>query len=181
MVRFYADGEHGGQFVGYRVAVSVNGKVKQKHYSLNDYTKEKAYELAVAKEEQWFEKQVYHQRNRVLSRSTNTGIVGLQFCFDKKSRCQKMQRLLRYTYYKNGEYTFKSLGFTKRDLTQDEWFEICRFIKNTRTLNDKMFEKILSKFPNSEKVTQIYDNMAEKLKLEIRDGGYYFPNLKDAA
>jgi hypothetical protein len=178
---FYDYGEHGGQFVGYRVAVSVNGKLRQKYYSLNHYTKEKAYELAKAKEDELLGKQTYYFRNRVLTRATSTGIVGLYFRFDHKSRCQKLQRLVRYAHMKDGKLLFKSWGMTQHDLTEDEWFEICRFIKNTRGLNNNTFEKILNKYPSPEKVNEIYDDMAKKLNIEKRDGAYYLPIYKDAA
>ena len=164
MMRFYGYGDLKSRFVGYRVAVSVNSKVKQKYFPLSRFTKEKAFELAKQKEKELFIQQLKYRQNSVFSRETNTGLVGLHFSVDLKRNSYICHRL-NYQYFKNDVITHKSWGIKTHGLTEDIWFEVCRFIKNTRNADNATFTKMLNAKPTIAKV----DKAFKKLELRYAD------------
>lgn len=92
-VIFYDVGEHGGGFVGYRAVTTVgkDGALAQRYFSLNDYSKETARNLAYAFNDEYRQKaQINRKEARLNSRgksitSVVSGIATTITCERKKS------------------------------------------------------------------------------------------------
>ena len=159
MIRVYKTGDLSSGFVGVRVAVSVNSKLKQKYYSFKEYTYTRAMELASIQEQTWLKQQARHFRDRVLSQSTNTGIAGLSFTFDvcRKKHGTYIYRRLSYQCRIKDEWTCRSWSVDK-GLTDDIWFDVCNTIRNTRGTTNKVFDNIMGRKPSADKIDDLYLN-----------------------
>lgn len=154
MLRVYEPGDLSSGFVGIRVAVSVNAKIKQKYWSRNRIATEFAMEHAIEHEQNLLKKQIEYRNNRVFSRANNTGIVGLQITVDicKRRHITHLYDRFTYMYTKNGEIQTKSIYIKDYTVTDEQWFDICLFIKNKRTCKDSTFDKMLSMKPTTEHI-----------------------------
>lgn len=78
-VRFYDKGEHGAGFVGFRVSRAIYGgsTVRQKYYSLNDYSYADAYTLAHDLDKEWEQEseQVKAQKRASTNKISSTPLV----------------------------------------------------------------------------------------------------------
>ncbi len=159
MIRTYLSGDLSSGFVGIRVAVSVNGKLKQKYYSFNRYTRSLAMELAVHQELNWLQKQTRYTKDRVFSRSTNTGIVGLAMTYDvsRKPYGIYVSRRLLYQRRSKGDVHSKSWVIEK-GISDDMWFEVCNWIRNARGTTNKVFDRLMTMKPSQEHIDKTYAN-----------------------
>ena len=159
MLKLYQKGDHPSGYHGVRVAVSVNNKVKQKYFSIAKYGQDKAIELATVKEREWLKLQKQAYNNRVFSKWTNTGLLGLQLTWDKLTWDKRYPKytypVLTYQYYYKKKFICKHWYLHKRDI-KDLWFEVCLFIKNTRNARYRTFEKMLLLCPTADQVQAIY-------------------------
>ena len=169
MIRNYKDGDLGSGFIGVRVAVSIGGKVKQKWFANSRYEINEALELAGKLESTWFEMQIEHEQNDIISNISNTGIKGLSFTYDQ-------------TVKTNGKiYAYPIISFQRRKkelllsekwfipnnlcMTDETWLEICSHIKKVRKLKQKTFLKLISIKPDSKKYFS-----ENKMKIKKVDG-----------
>ena len=65
MIRRYYDGEHGGGFIGYRVAVCIDGIQNQAYFSNTSYSMSDARRLAQATEKDWLLEQRRRKEKRL--------------------------------------------------------------------------------------------------------------------
>ncbi|HIO91707.1 MAG TPA: hypothetical protein EYG68_02550 [Leucothrix mucor] len=149
-------------YVGYRVAVSINGKLHQKWFK-GVKTKTKEMESL---EREWKFKQQLHKTSRMRERKELvknsayvTGVAGIKmkFVVSSKRKKKKVYRSYAPSFIVSGsvdgdkfskKYNIKTLGF---DMA---WFKACQFAaeKYGSTLLDKM----LAKKPNVEQFQIIY-------------------------
>ena len=66
MIRRYYEGEHGAGFIGYRVAVYIDGIQHQAYFSNRDYSMSDARREALATEQDWLTEQRRRKEKRLL-------------------------------------------------------------------------------------------------------------------
>ena len=77
-VKFYDKGEHGAGFIGFRVAVDLgaNRKVRQRYFSLNNYSYADAYTFAHELEQEWIhEAKQLKEQDRLDAKDIRVGPV----------------------------------------------------------------------------------------------------------
>jgi hypothetical protein len=162
-IYIYREGDLSNPWSGVRVAVSVGGKLKQGWYSYEEYTETTAMNLALADKEKWLKMQKTAAQNNTRSRS-NTGHRNLSFVYEEKvsdSGVIYNYPLITFQLHKTdakGSLTSKAnKSFHKWRISEDlvitdeQWFEICLQVKNTRGMRQKTFEMLLEKKPDSKK------------------------------
>lgn len=159
MIRLYQEGEHGGGFVGYRVAVSVDSQLLQKYLSFKKYSPQTALAMAINTEKKWLADQAYHLSNRVFSKHSNTGVVGLHFRLERKKGRKSFSRKVQFSIYREGQRVHKSWHITTSGLTNEKWFDICTFIRNIRAANDNTLEQLVASKPSDSTVEQSYEKL----------------------
>lgn len=159
MIRTYLSGDLSSGFVGIRVAVSVNGKLKQKYYSFKQYTRSLAMELAVHQELNWLQKQIRYTKDRVFSRATNTGIVGLSMTYDVSRKPYGVYVARRLMYQRRCGDDFHNRSWViQNGISDDVWFDVCNTIRNARGTTNKVFDKLMSMKPSQKHIDNTYAN-----------------------
>ncbi len=161
-------------YVGYRVAVSVNGELRQKWYK---ETKEKPKEAEELDRLWRFEQQLYKDsKNRERKERANnsayvTGIAGIKMKFIPNGRRVVKGELKRYytpafvvSGSSNGKQFFRP--FNIKTLGYDmAWFKACRFA--SEKYGENLLDKMLKKKPPVEQFHIIYRWQAQQLGLNI--------------
>jgi len=152
MIRIYKPGDLSSGWAGVRVSVSVNGKSKQVYFSYSKYTDSVALRRAQEKERQLLKLQEKHARNDIKSKRSNTGFKGLSFTHEVKTTASgKHYRypILTFQHTKDGELTSMKWRINKQlEMPKSVWQDICLLVKNSRTLNSKTYEYMLSHQPD---------------------------------
>jgi hypothetical protein len=151
MIRIYKPGELSSGWAGVRVSVSVNGKSKQIYFSYTKYTDSTALRRAQEKEHQLLKLQLKYARNDIKSKRSNTGFKGLAFTHEVKTIASGKRYsypVLTFQHTNDGQLTSMKWRINKQlILSKEVWQEICLVVKNTRTLNAKTYEYMLSHQP----------------------------------
>lgn len=152
MIRIYKPGDLSSGWAGVRVSVSVNGKSKQVYFSYNKYTESTALLCAKEKERQLLKLQLKHARNDIKSKRSNTGFKGLSFTHEvktKESGKRYAYPVIIFQHRKEGQLTSMKWRINKQlEMPVSMWQEICLVVKNSRTLNSKTYEYMLSNRPD---------------------------------
>jgi len=152
MIRIYKPGDLSSGWAGVRVSVSVNGKSKQVYFSYNKYTESTALLRAQEKERQLLKLQLKHARNDIKSKRSNTGFKGLSFTHEVKTKTNGKRYaypVITFQHRKDGKLTSMKWRINKQlEMPISMWQEICLAVKNSRTLNSKTYEYMLSHRPD---------------------------------
>lgn len=145
MIKTYKKGDLTTGFIGVRVAVSIGGKVKQKWFNINDYDTDVALQLAAILEAKWIKLQKEYKQNVLISKRSNTGLACLSFTYDVTKQLGKTYKypIIKYQSQTGTTPAIKTWYLNESLVITDEvWEEICLFVKNTRTLKYKNYEKL---------------------------------------
>lgn len=154
-------------YIGFRVVVSVNGKLRQKWFKNTEVLPEEANEL----EAQWkFEQQLYkdkksgERKERIANSAYVTGVAGIKMKFEasRKKTKSKSGKVKIYNSYSpvfivsgstnskrfSKRFNIKTLGF---DMA---WFKACYYA--SEKYGHSLLDKMLARKPSVEQFHIIY-------------------------
>ncbi len=152
MLRVYEKGQLSSGFVGVRVSVSVANKPRHAYFSYNQYDPEMALILAKEKDRHFLKMQLNSQRKLLQSKRSNTGVKNLSFSIDtkiKENGKQYSYPVIAFQCRIKGRTAHKKWFLENLTISNELWGEICLLIKNTRTLKQAYFLKLLELKPDA--------------------------------
>ena len=165
MIRTYEDGDLSSGWIGTRVAVSVNNKLRQKYYGRTNVSASTAIELATIQETKWLADQLQYAKSNIYSNHSNTKLSALQFTYDVTRRVDRtyIYHKLSYHSYFRGNTIQRSWFFKDNEVSRDVWFDVCNTIRNFRGLTNTHFDKMMALHPTPKHIDAVYSKMLGKL------------------
>ncbi len=173
MIKTYQKGEHKGGFIGTRVAVSVDGKVIQKYFSVRNYKNNNLNKDTLLKDAHFFHNELimkknlarssYEKASKELRRTTSpfsTGVKGIKFTLAYGNSYFYVQGSTNNIGF-HKHFNINSLGY------DFAWFKAFEFLQKNKDYS--IFDTIYKKKPAKEMLLIAFRHLffIKKKKLKV--------------